>query len=58
MTIVHSTAECDYCKRGFIEDETIACKKCYHDLELEAAGLRDEVKRLKDTITEKGGRIK
>lgn len=50
MSINHSSASCDWCRKKIDDGDDVACKKCYETDENLIYDLRNEIAELKDKI--------
>jgi len=57
MSIQHSEASCDWCKRKIGDGEDAACGACMTDAESENSDLKDTIKELEAKIDDLESRL-
>jgi hypothetical protein len=57
MSINHSSASCDWCRKKLDDGADIACGKCQQDVESENSGLKDTIKDLQARIDDLESRL-
>ena len=57
MSINHSSASCDWCRKKLDDGAGVACGKCQQDVESENSDLKNEIAELKTKIDDLESRL-